>query len=492
MPGDLSQLQDRLRAAYADAAATVQPEDVSERAPAATSPVRWRAAARARSRRATALAAAAAVLLIVVTATVIPQLLQSGSRHRSGPGAVAHSHMAYVVAQRDLLIPVNLATSTALKPIPLGVAGGEGGVAISPDGKVVYVLTVRGQLVPVDVRTGRAARPIDIGGVSQDLVMTPNGKAAYVLEPPYGVVAVDLATRTALGLIKVPNASSFALTPNGKTLYVLGATTSTAASTGGPVLTAIDTATNATVGTLTLTGPDLHSPCPSTGHGSGPSSMCLPRGWHVIQKSVTMAPDGKTVYVTYESINDRTSQETGFIVGVDVASNSELKPIAVNARDVWTGDALDFVISPDSQTGYLGAIHSVVPVDLRTGATLPSIPLSGSNLDFGWTAAVSPDGAMLYMIQNVASTVVPVDTATSTALAPIRLAGRWMLDDGVFAQGGKTLYVLSYGSGKGALQPGRMTPIDVATGTVGKSIDFPAGLDGIVLGSGAGSASFLP
>jgi hypothetical protein len=39
-----------------------------------------------------------------------------------------------------------------------------------------------------------------------------------------------------------------------------------------------------------------------------------------------------------------------------------------------------------------------------------------------------------------------------------------------------------------------MTPIDVATGTVGKSIDFPAGLDGIVFSPWAGgaSASFLP
>jgi hypothetical protein len=177
---------------------------------------------------------------------------------------------------------------------------------------MVYVLTVRGQLVPVDVRTGTVDQPIKVGGVSQDLVTTPDGKAAYVLEPPYGVVAVDLATRTALGLIKIPNTSSFALAPNGKTLYVLGATTGTAASTPVPVLTAIDTATNAIAGTLTLTGPDLHSRCPTrSGHGSQPTSMCLPRGWHVAQQSVTTAPDGKTIYVSYESFNNRPLQEPG-------------------------------------------------------------------------------------------------------------------------------------------------------------------------------------
>lgn len=491
MPGGLGQLEERLRAAYADAAATVQPEDVSERAPAATSPVRWQASARTRSRRTTALAAAAAVLVIVIAATVIPQVLQSGSRHRGGaPIAAEHSHMAYVVAQRDLLIPVNLATGATLKPIPLGAAGGEAGVAISPDGRLVYVLTVRGQLVPVDVRTGTAARPIDVGGVSQDLVMTPSGKAAYVLEPPYGVVAVDLATRTALGLIKVYGADGFALTPNGKTLYVLGTTASSTKTTSDPVLTAIDTATNAKVGTLTLTGPDIHGRCstiksPGTGRGSHPSSMCLPRAWHVVEKSVTMAPDGKTVYVAYESFDNRTSRQSGFIVPVDVASNSELKLIAVSgsAARVWTGNALDFAISPDSQTGYLAGLRSVNPIDLRTGAVHPSIPVPAShNLDFGYDLTPSPDGQRLYMIQNVGSIVVPVDTATGTALQPIRLAGwpGWMLDDGVFAPGGKTLYVLSYEGGKGALNPGRMTPIDVATGTVGKPIDIPAGLDGIV------------
>jgi DNA-binding beta-propeller fold protein YncE len=488
MPADLSQLEDRLRTAYSDVAATVRPEDISERAPAATSPVRRRAGARAGSRRTPALAAAAAVLLIVVTATVIPQLLQSGSRHSNGgAGAAEHSDMAYVVAQRDLLIPVNLATGTTLKPIPLGVAGGEQGVAISPDGRLVYVLTVRGQLVPVDVRTGRAARPIDVGGVSQDLLTTPNGKAAWVLEPPYGVVAVDLENRTALGLIKVHGADGFALTPNGKTLYVLGTSGKgpvTTMSSTGLVLTAIDTATNATIGTLTLTGPDLG------------------RGWRVSQNSITMAPGGKTVYVTYESASDATShvsRTSGSIIGVDVASNTELKPISVgrSAGSVWTGDPLDFAISPDSQTGYLAGIHSVVPVDLRTGATLPSITLPASDLDFGYDLMLSPDGQKLYMIQNVGSTVVPFDTATSTELQPIRLAGRWMLDDGVFAQGGKTLYVLSYQGGKGAVNPGRMTPIDVATGTVGKPIDFPAGLDGIVFSpwpgeTWAASASFLP
>jgi DNA-binding beta-propeller fold protein YncE len=475
MVTDLSQLEDRLRAAYSEAAATVGPDDISEHPPTATSQVRWRAAARTASRRGTALAAAAAVLLIVITATVIPQMLQSGSRH-TGTAGLLHSHMAYVVTQRDMLIPVNLATGATLKPIPLGVAGGESGESISPDGTMVYVLTVRGQLVPVDVATGKADRPINVGGVSQDLVTTPNRKAAYVLEPPYGVVAVDLANRTALGLIKVHGADGFALTPDGKTLYILGTGGTgpvTTRSSAGLVLTAIDTATNATIATVALTGPDLR------------------RGWYVqLEPSVAMAPDGKTVYVGFELLDARSNRSKAEIVPVDVASNTERTPIDAGQVDAGQGSG-GLTISPDSQTGYLQAAGSVIAVDLRTGATLHSIPLP-AGLQNGYDLALSPDGRRLYMIQSIDPAVVPVDTATGTPMRPIQLdpphcQGKadsmacWYAWDGVFAPGGKTLYILSYYFyPKGALIAGQMLPLDAATGAVGKPIDFPAGLQAVV------------
>ena len=86
------------------------------------------------------------------------------------------------------------------------------------------------------------------------------------------------------------------------------------------------------------------------------------------------------------------------------------------------------------------------------------------------------------MIQSIDPTVVPVDTATATAMQPIRLGPpRWFAWGGVFAPGGKTLYVLSYETSfkTGRYLAARMTPIDPATGTVGKPIDIPAGEDAI-------------
>ena len=465
MPGDMGQLEDRLRVAYADAAATVLPEDISERAPAPTSPVRRRAAARTGSRRPTGLAAAAAVLLIVITATVVPQVLQSGSRHRSGDrdtaGPVPHSHMAYVVSasQSIQLTPVNLVTGRSLRPIPLGVEGSEAGVAISPNGKMAYVLTARSQLVPVDLASGKADPPIDFGGISQGLVTTPDAKAAYVLQPWYGVEAVDLATRTALGFIKVHDARDFILTPNGKTLYVLGYSFSKASSTS---LTAIDTTTNTTIATI-----ELH-----TGIGNGFADLA-------------MAPDGKTVYVAF-GLNERGNprspasiRSTDEIIPVDVATNTERKPIVSGTVSGFLAFRHNLTISPGSRTGYLQQSQSVVPVDLRTGAVHTPIRLPDVS-GIVYNTTYSPDGQRLYLILSTLK-VIPIDIATGRAMPLIRLGPpRWSAEDGVFAPGSKTLYVLSYEIDykNGRYLGDRMTPIDTATGEAGTPIGIPAGFGG--------------
>jgi hypothetical protein len=475
MPADTRQIEDRLRAAYADTAATVRPEDISEHAPAATSPVQWSAAARIKSRRGPALAAAAAVVLIVTTATVIPHVLQSGSRN-GVPGAAGHvrSHMAYVVStsqsnsQSDSLVPVNLVTGAALKPIPLRVKGYGSAVAISPTGRRAYVLTARSQLVPVNLATGRAGPPIEFGGVSQDLLITPNGNEAYVLQPPYGVEAVGLTTRTALGFIKVHDAEHYLLTPDGKTLYVLSySLTYSRSRTNGLSLTAIDTATNTTTATIEL-------------HTLGSRD--------VLPASLAMTRDGKTLYVAF-GLNVRGNvrspasiRSTDEIIPVDVASNTERTPIVSGRLPgvLWQG----LTISPDSQTGYLQHSHSLIPVDLRTGAVRPSIQLPAAfQANYGNDLTFSPDGQRLYMIQGNDPAAFPVDTATGRVMQPIRVGlPRWYAWGGVFAPGGKTLYILSYDVDfkNGHYVAARMTPIDAATGTVGRPIDIPAGRDAIV------------
>ncbi len=197
-----------------------------------------------------------------------------------------------------------------------------------------------------------------------------------------------------------------------------------------------------------------------------------------------MAPDGQTVYAAFtlnEHGNLRSPASTDEIIPLDVASNTVRKPIISGmVEGVLTNG---FTISPDSQTGYLQQTNSVIPVDLRTGAVLTPIPQPATfEANYPYYLTLSPDGQQLYMIQGIDPTVVPVDTAAATVLQPIRLGPpRWFAWRGVFAPGGKTLYVLSYQTRfkTGRYVAARMTPIDPATGIVGKPINIPAGEDAI-------------
>jgi hypothetical protein len=102
MPADLTKIENRLRDAYADAAATVQQRDIGPYVPA-SSPAGTLAPKARRTRPMVPLAAAAAVLLVVIAAVTIPKALHSGSpRH----GA----------AESPMTTPKYLATLAAVGP----------------------------------------------------------------------------------------------------------------------------------------------------------------------------------------------------------------------------------------------------------------------------------------------------------------------------------------------------------------------------------------
>ncbi len=205
------------------------------------------------------------------------------------------------------------------------------------------------------------------------MVVTPDGKTAYVFEEPYGVAVVDLVSRTALGFIKVHDARHFVMTPNGRTLYVL---TYSFSRTPDPSLTEIDTRTNTTVATI-----DLHAKSK--------------------YPDLAMAPDGKTVYTAFTLSRRgslRSPVTTTEIIPVDVASNTLRKPIVSGmVPGVLTfGFSDGLTISRDSQTGYLQLTHSVLPIDLRTGAVLSLIPEpAGFETNYLYYLTLSPDDQQL-------------------------------------------------------------------------------------------------
>jgi DNA-binding beta-propeller fold protein YncE len=139
---------------------------------------------------------------------------------------------AYVLDGGTGLIPVNLSTRRLLPEIKVRDAGG---AAMMPSGKTIYVTADRG-IVPVDLSTGTALKPIAISKLmmlDSAPVITPNGATLYydvawrqAADRPFrpGLLPVSTVTNTALKLITMKNFGGFQLAfgAGGATLYTAG------------------------------------------------------------------------------------------------------------------------------------------------------------------------------------------------------------------------------------------------------------------------------
>jgi len=185
------------------------------------------------------------------------------------PSALAGSRGAsagpvgYVVCP-TAVTPVELGTHTPEAPIPLPIGGtpplGDFAITTSPDGRWAFVVTqstpagrpTSNVLVPIDLATQRAARPIALpghGGTSAVVVM--HGDRTVLAASGTTIVPVDIATRavgTPLDLGSGRTVVGMALSPTSPALYVLEA--------GGVVPVATD---KATAGTPIDTGLSLSS-----------------------------------------------------------------------------------------------------------------------------------------------------------------------------------------------------------------------------------------
>ena len=154
------------------------------------------------------------------------------------PGARGASAgpVGYVVCP-NAVTPVELATRTPEAPIPLPIGGtpplGDFAIATSPDGRWAFVVTQSTQrgrsttnvLVPIDLATQRAARPITIPGHgATSAVVVMHGGRTVLAASGTTIVPVDVATRavgTPLDLGSGRTVVGMALSPSSPTLYVL-------------------------------------------------------------------------------------------------------------------------------------------------------------------------------------------------------------------------------------------------------------------------------
>lgn len=215
-----------------------------------------------------------------------------------------------------------------------------------------------------------------------DVEFSRDGRSAYLTWRNQAVQVFDTASRTPIGLIATPGATTYVETdPNGTFAYV--------ANVGGSAetVTVIDTATNAIVRSIRL--PNVSA-----------DALCV-------------SPDGAYIYLVDE--------RSGNVLQIDGATGSLAKTIVV-------GDAFNFVVvSPDGKTLYTvdGGVASagssararVSVIDVASGA-VSKIELNGLT---PWNPILNSDGTRLYVAQSEWNSVAVIDTTVRRLISVVNV-----------------------------------------------------------------------
>ncbi len=186
--------------------------------------------------------------------------------------------------------------------------------------------------------------------------------------------------------------------------------------------------------------------------------------------NLAIAPDGRTIYVSSTGGPTTQAAATSAVTPVSVTSGRAGQPILVPSETGFPGQ---IAITPNGKTAYvLDGPEGVgaVPIDLASWRALKPVGISDApSPDFTDGFAITPDGTTVYVLEPDLGKVVPVRTATNTALKPITLVARpYQLTGIAITPNGKTAYVTTADPGGG--QQGMVIPVDLATGTVQKPI----------------------
>jgi YVTN family beta-propeller protein len=184
--------------------------------------------------------------------------------------------------------------------------------------------------------------------------------------------------------------------------------------------------------------------------------------------------------------------QSGTVTPIRTATNTALPPIRV-AKGPYAGqNPSAIVFLPDGKTAYVltntlfGGPGTVIPIRTATNTALTPITVGQDSRAF----AITPDGTTIYVTNYQSGTVTPVRTATNTALAPIKVGGNpWAI---AITPDGKTAYVAN------ALSD-TVTPIRIATNTALAPIRVgrdplaiaitPDGTTAYVLNNGSGTVT---
>jgi YVTN family beta-propeller protein len=280
-------------------------------------------------------------------------------------------------------------------------------------------------------------------------VVAPEHGTAYVAIGSE-VVPISLATNTLGTPIRVPEmagdgpfVTNAAASPNGRTIYEIGES----AAQGVVTVTPIDTATNSAGPTITIK--------------------------NVEPQDFAVAPNGKTAYLSASQGLFRISTATNTLSKAPECAS-------FYGQQRWrNGDCWPMAFTPNGKTLYVctdttprngGRIVTAIPTDGDTPPTRIRLPLAGNEPGFPYFIAITPNGKTVYVLDEVAgakpgqTTVVPINVATNTPLAPIRIPAPGASEGLAIAPDGRTAYVLSSRA---------VTFINTATNQVETTINLP-------------------
>ena len=335
-------------------------------------------------------AAATAALVVGLIAAVAP--IAFGARSRPGPVARRHAAVpetVYSASSNGYVTPIRVAADVARPGIQVARMVNLGTpLAVAPDGKVIYAASAFGEITPINLSTNTAGRAIRVAAHALGTILiTPDGRSAYVTEAGAGVIPVNLARGRPGKLIRTAE-SQIVITPDGRTIYAF--------DNYSRFVLPIRTATDTALKSITV--------------GERPDGTM----------DIAVSPDGATVYV----LSGNPSKFGGQITPISTATNTAQQPIKL------TGSVMDIAISPSGRIAYVTDYtrqhrYVLLPVDLASREVLRPISLPSRFWDVT-SVAFAPDGSTAYIAIGSPGThrgteVVPIRTATDTALAPVHL-----------------------------------------------------------------------
>jgi len=180
--------------------------------------------------------------------------------------------------------------------------------------------------------------------------------------------------------------------------------------------------------------------------------------------AIATSPDGRAAYVATQTTTPAGATDD-VVVPVDLVDQRAGRPIVLPGH----AGTRAVVVMHDGRTVLVADGTTVVPVDPATRAVGTALDLGPGRTISGM--ALSPVTPVLYVA--VPDAVVPVDTATARAGAPITtgltVSSVSSPHGLVVSADGATLYVVGQG---GVDFGGRLVPVTTATGAVGPATSF--------------------